>query len=552
MAKHFSFIRKIGQKNSFYVYVFLTLLIFTAYFSSLFGPFIWDDKYHIISNPGIKGGWDSVINAFNPEKWTLTAENETSKSFFRPIHTLHFILDYRLWGLDPFGYHLSNTLLHLFNTFFLYVISLKILENKRVSIIGAALFAVHPVHTESITFISARLDLLCGFFLLASFYFFINYSTSKTSSDAPSNDRSILPREYIFYILSLLSFILSLLSKEMAVTFPVILLVYNYLHEGKNIKWILPYFGLLCIYILFRIFGVEAFLTQHRLQNDLFTVFFTAAVAVLDYMRLLLLPYSLKAYYTLIWYNAFDFKVIVAVLFLIISMIAMLWLWMKGEKTLLFLLVWPFLTLIPVLNIGSLGEFAIAERYLYIPSIGFCVLVGAVLLRLVEEKKWRKVVIPMSFAVIVVFTGITIDRNRVWADEVTFYQELVKVAPDSALPHANLGIAYRNSGYLDKAINEYEKAVQLAKGNHKLHKILGVLYSKKGYFEKAIAALEKAVALKQDYFEAYNHLGIAYAKSGLLDKAALNFEIVLKIRPDSVKVFENLKRVRKMQQKKAD
>src|SRR3972149_3007999 len=222
------------EKNANVVAV-LALLVAASYLNSLFNPFMWDDKQMILHNEGIRQGWTSVINAFSPAKWAGRTDDAGFVSFFRPMHTLLSVFDYQVWGLNPFGFHLSNTLVHLFNTIFLFFLTLRL--------------------------------------------------------------------------------------------------------TGKRLPSI-------------------------------------AAASIFDYMRLLVVPYPLKAYYTLNWYGPGSLKALAGFAVLIAAAFIFVLLYMSRRKTAAYSLAWPFIALAPVLNIGALGEFSIAERYLYIPSIGFSIFAG--------------------------------------------------------------------------------------------------------------------------------------------------------------------------------
>lgn len=519
-----------------YIFIFLGFLVFLSYFNTLFNPFIWDDKWLIVNNPGIQVGWQSVLNAFSPKLWGLRADHEAFKSFYRPLHTLLSILDYQIWGLNPFGYHLSNTILHLLNTILVYLFALRLTDKPQASLLAASLFAVHPVHAESVSFISARPDLLCSFFLLSSLHLYITYR--KPGRIVGARHCSV------YYILSLMFFGLSLFSKEMAISLPVLISVYAYIYEDKGgrIKRVLPFYAVLVLYIFFRVFSMGSFLIeQHRPRLDLLTIASTASVAVFDYIRLLLVPYPLKAYYTIVWYSAMSPRVILALVLLSFSGWGVVWLWRRGERKVAFFLLWTFISLAPVLNIGSLGEHALAERYLYIPSIGFSIFLSMVIMILWKRKDWKA--LPYIAAItIVVFAGLTIQRNRVWGDDLTFYRNMVRGAPRSPLPHANLAFAYERMADKENAIKELESASALAGGNHLLRFKLGTLYIKVGRLEDAVRELQNAIELKQDYVKAHNSLAIAYAELGFLDDAIREFQTALELKPDFREAASNLER----------
>ncbi|MBI5454463.1 MAG: tetratricopeptide repeat protein [Deltaproteobacteria bacterium] len=530
-------LRDLFNKNA-YTIALLGLLVAVSYYNALFTPFMWDDKTLVVSNTGLQGGWDSLLAAFSPRLWGLRVDNEAFRSFYRPLHTVLSMIDYRIWGLNPFGFHLSNVLLHLFNTLLVFAFALKLSEERAASFFAAAIFAVHPVHTESVTFISARVDLLCALFLLLSFHLYAFH---------PEPGYTRFGRGFgIRDILSMFLFLLALLSKEMAVTMPILLALYTWFFEkwGRRAVRVAPYFVILALYVVFRILGLKAFAGQHGLKSDFLTVAFTASAAVLDYIRLLFFPYPLKAYYGIFWQPSLSAKVIAAFVLMLVSLAAVLWYLNRDRKLHAFVILWTYISLLPVLNIGTLGEFSIAERYLYIPSIGFSILAGLFFSSLLRDKLVGRYA-PYAFALlVVVLAAATISRNGVWKDDVTFYSAMVKGAPGSAIPHANLGHAYLRAGDIEGAISELGEASRLSGGNPVIHYELGALFIKTGRLNESVAELRAALEMKPDFVEAYNALGIAYAGLGENELALNAFESVLRYDPSSEVASANIARIK--------
>lgn len=509
----------------------LALLVAASYINSLFNPFMWDDKQLVLYNEGIRLGWTSVMNAFNPAKWAGRTDDAGFISFFRPMHTLLSIFDYQVWGLNPFGYHLSNTLIHLFNTVFLFFLALRLTGGRLASLAAASIFAVHPVHTESVSFISARVDLLAAAFMMPSFYLYMKAGKEVFSWK---------------YLASLALFWLAMFSKEMAVMLPVLLCVYSWLYEerGGRVRKAVPFFLLLGAYIAYRVFGLETFASQHHLRADVVTFASTAAAAVLDYMRLLVFPYPLKAYYTITWYGPGSLKALAGFAVLIGAALLFFILYLSRRKTAAFSLAWTFIALTPVMNIGALGEFSIAERYLYIPSIGFSIFTGLCFAHFMRGGAGKGAIVALA-VVVVAFGAMTINRNRLWSNDLDFYTEMVRVAPSSAAAHGNLAHAHFALGALEEAIKEMEAASALVPGNPDLKFELGSYYIKAGRANEATDALEKAVRGRPGNAEAWNLLGISYAEAGKTEAAAEAFSRAVELNPAS-SAANNLRRIQGM------
>lgn len=512
-----------------YAIALIILVAFAAYANTLFAPFMWDDKVLVLNNAAIKEGWKSVATAFSPELWGLRTDNEAFQRYYRPLHTLLSIIDYEIWGLNPFGYHLTNTVLHIIDSVLVYFFALRVARDNAASLIAGAVFAAHPIHTEAVTFISARVDLLSCLFLLVSF---LLYMASAKG----------LKLRLSLYVLSLFSFLLALLSKEMALTLPLLISIYAFMFEerGGRLKRALPFFAVLIGYIVFRVFALSSFLTSHQVQAPPVTLLLTASTAVFDYIRLLFIPYPLKAYYAIEWHSSLSLKVLASLVLLLASALTIALLYMKGRRTMAYGIIWTYLSIAPVLNIGALGEYSIAERYAYIPSIGFSIFFGLVLVEAARPRAYRY----LAVAAVVVLTALTVQRNRVWADEFIFYKDMVEGAPDSAVPRVNLGSVYFRMGELDKAAIEVRYAVKAAPNNALLRFELGAIYLEKQMHAEALEQLRLAVDIDPAYAEAMNAIGVVYAKQGLVEDAERAFISALSLKPEFIPAARNLEKLK--------
>lgn len=519
----------------------LFVLVFVSYFNSLFNPFIWDDKMLILENQGIMEGFSSVIRAFSPTLWGLRADEEAFQSFYRPFHTILSIIDYNIWGLKPFGYHLSNTIIHFINTVLLYYFATRLTDFRLAPLIAAALFAVHPIHTEPVSFISSRPDLLSAMFLLASFHM---YALSVGPRELFTQKKVLSPA----YILSLFLFLCALLSKEMALTLPLLVALYAVLYEepGARLKRVVPFFILLALYLGFRVYAMSEFVELHSTRVGFTTLILTASTAVFDYIRLLVIPFPLKAYHPLVWHNGLSLKVFFSFVLILASAFTAVWLVLRGSRAAAFSLIWTYITLMPVLNIGTLGEFSIAERYLYTPSIGFAILFAVTVTAVRRKSGALKQLVPYAtVCVLSVCVFLTFMRNRVWSDEVVFFEAMVKGSQSSVLPHANLAYAYTQAGRNTEAIRELEIAAELSGGNPVLYYELASLLVREKRYREAVVPLEKAVEFRPGYVAAYNTLGITMAELGRMEEAVQYFAKALELDPGSEAAARNLEKARR-------
>lgn len=510
----------------------VALLAAISYLNTLSSPFLWDDVVMIVENEGLKQGWTSAVNAFSPEKWGGRSDNPGFQSFFRPMQSLLSIFDYEVWGLNATGFHLSNAILHVFNTVLLLFFALRLTKSSTAALAAASIFAVHPIHTESVAFIAARCDLLAALFMTASFIF---YMRSKGYFRSP------------WYFASLALFVPALLSKEMSVMLPVLISLYAWLFEergGRALRAV-PYFAVLAGYIAFRVFGLDIFVEQHQVRVDLPTLGSSAAAAVFDYVRLLVVPYPLKAFYTLKFHGPLSFGAMAGFAVSAAALVGFVLFVIKGKKALAFALAWLFVSMAPVLNIGALGDFRIAERYMYIPSIGFAVFIG-ILFAGIPKGVLSKAATGILVAIIAVFMALTFQRNRLWADDLKFFSEMAAVAPTAPLAHLNLALVYQKKGEEALALSHMEQCRDLAPGNWSIRYRLGYFYYRAGLFTKAAEELEIAAALNPAYENSSILLGITYAEAGRLDEAESLFRRVLKSNPGSKYAAENLRKLEKL------
>ncbi|MBI5328550.1 MAG: tetratricopeptide repeat protein [Deltaproteobacteria bacterium] len=495
-------------------YSVICVLVFAIYFNSLSGDFIWDDTHHIANNVLIKD-LRNIPLFFTKDFWENSWAHTTSR-LYRPLVTLSFAIDYYFWRLNPAGYHFTNLILYLSVCLILYPLSKAILGNDRAAMAASLIFASHPVHSESVTWIFGRTDLIAGFFSLSSFYLYLLYYNNKT--------------KLLLLITSFAVFVLALLSKEIAATLPIIIILHNLLFnrgERGYKKW-LPALGYLIILLSYM------FLRQMvlgRLENPPVVSYpdfiYYLPWAVINYLKLLFLPINLSALYTLPHTNkmwVFFGLALVIVLCIVLSLSCI-----RRDKGLLFLILWVFVTILPVLNrIVMASTTPIAERFLFLPSVGFAILAGCVLKKAANQRN----IVVITLLIIIPFSIVAQQRNAVWKDELTLYRDILKTSPNAYFIHNNLGLIHYNQGRLDDAILEYKAALHLKPDYHGAYNNLGVAYSKQNRLYEAVAEYKNALRLKPDYAGAIYNLAAALEQLGRREEAIVLYNEFIKIAPD--------------------
>jgi len=470
------------------------------------------------------------------------------------------MMDYSFWKLNAFGYHITNILFHILTAILVYYLLNLISKKRGISLVSALLFVAHPVFTSAVTYISGRGEILAAFFMLLSFVLYIKATNLK----------------HIY--LSLVSFIIAILCKEIATLLLLLFVLYEVTLQADNgqllqrlKKKCLPFFTITGIYLLLRMFLLRFMDTS--LSDPGTSMLTKSAIAVKAlgiYIRLLFLPLGLHM--ERVVSPQVDLYSIIT---LILLLSALVWSY-KKSRLVYFGFAWFILTLIPVSGILSFGTRAnMAEHWLYIPSIGFFLAITTILSNSLEKYKFNKLIALLGVGLILTFyCTLTIRRNAEWRDPVTFYETNLKYTPNNHILHNNLGSQYKRIGdfknatasykkaiqinpnfgkaydnlgnlyfeigKIDKAIEFHKKALELEPNNPKARNNLACTYGKKGLYNLAIQEHKKALELHPFYAQAYNNLGITYKKKGNLDKAINEFKKALEIDPGYADAYYNL------------
>lgn len=468
------------------------------------------------------------------------------------------MLDYSIWKLEPFGYHLTSVFIHILNSCLVFFLVYLISNSLKLSLSTGLIFSVHTVLSEPVNYISSRADLLAAFFFLSSFIFYVKYFN-------PS-----IRRNFFYYIISQLCFLLALMSKEIAIVLPFLLCVYILvMHKDEKktkkaqFQMLLPFFIILIVYAISR-FSVLKFaplkpetdnfaITQALGAKNIATLpisalsfnqrFFTSIKMLSTYVRLLILPVGLhKEWLVEPIQSVFQSVVLLSLVFICVMLVFAKIIY-QFSKISTFGILWFFVLLVPLLNIYPLTAF-LSEAWLYLPAVGFILFIVSLVLRFMRAKKvlsYKFILNFIFFLALICFSGLTIKRNKVWTgDLVDFYKDILKYNPYSALAHNNLGILYAGENKLNEAITEFQKTIDVDPTFIEAYNNLAGIYMEQDNMEEAISAYQKAISLNPSYAKALYNLGLAYLKQGSLDMAAKEFQKALKINPHNTDTLNNL------------
>lgn len=526
----------------------ITALVFIPLLKNSF--ILWDDDEYIIENLHIRHlDWLLV-------KWAFTGFVQGN---WHPLTNLSHALDFALWGQNPFGHHLSSLIIHSVNTLLVVLLVVKIFEQRKVLadggiIVAAAvtgiLFGIHPLHVESVAWAAERKDLLCGLFYLLAL---ISYINSAGREQALSSGSTLFKKE----LLTPLSFfILALLSKPMAVSLPLVLLILDrYLFRRidssksfvKAVLEKLPFIlAALCVSIATVSGQLSGILTTPQEFIPLYARMLVAIRGFWGYLEKIILPFGLTPIYP--YPKAAEITIMSLQYILPAAATAIIFMalvrnfrrpgWCQS------LWLYYLVTLLPVIGIIQVGHQFMADRYSYLPAIApfLAVGIGSAWLRercSGSRLKWMTV----TTVALVLFSGLvylTIRQITFWRDSTTFWSHVIEREPHR-IPFAyiNRGLAYWEKGEYGKALVDLNRAVELEPTDFKAYNNRGLVLTDAGQPDKAIADFDRAIALFSNDPSAYYNRGNAYRKLGESDLAVADFSIAISMNPDDMKARNN-------------
>lgn len=469
----------------------VVLIAAAAYSNSLWNGFVWDDELVVSGNPWIRD-MGNLRHLFAPEYLEGSGE-----STHRPVVTVTYFLDYALWGEDPFGFHLTNLLIHLLNSILVLVLSSRLLSSRRAGFLSAAVFSCHPALTEAVNGIAFREDLLCMAFFLASWLCFRGVERTETG------------KRMALWAGCLAGFVLALYSKESAAVLPAVLAA-DILLLGQGGGWTSPRRALLRLIPILAVLWVFSALYLTILKGahgralfpDRWSALCTMPLVLHQYLRLMLLPIGLRAIYdrpviTSHW--SWEALYCSSVLVALAGLAALL---RRREPRLSFAISYFFITIAPVSNLVIGFWVLIAERFLYMPILCFCWAVGVAAERLSAYLSKARAVTAAGMAasggcaaLLAAYVFLSHERNPVWKDSLSLWSDTVIKAPGSATARNNLGIAYKQAGFLDLAMEQYRAALEIHPRDADVHNNIGDVWVARRDTARALESFAKALSI---------------------------------------------------------
>ena len=527
---------KLYQKT--FIIAFLCTITISLYCPVKNHPFIiLDDEFYVAENAHVNHGF-SIQNI----AWAFTTFHACN---WHPVTWLSHMLDCHLFGLNPGMQHLTSLFFHILNTILLFVVFNKMTAMTWQSAFMAALFALHPLHVESVAWISERKDVLSAFFFMLTLWSYDGYVRQ------PSRRR---------YGLVVFLFTMGLMSKPMLVTLPFVLLLldfwplhrFHFQHSGAGLTNPQGVSALTLIrekIPLFFLSAISCWITFYAQKhggavNSLEFIPFSSRIAnalnaYTYYIIKMVYPMNLACLYPQQdsfsrWQVAGSFLFLVCFSFIAFRI-------MKKHPYILVGWLWYVGTLVPVIGLVQVGRQAMADRYTYIPLIGLFIIIAWGIQDLPATWRHRKITLT-AFAVVIIsaLTATSYRQIQYWKNSITLFEHAVKVTPNSYLLHDYLGYALDEQGHTDEAISHYLQALRINPDSVETHIDSGNALDKQGHADEAANHYLQALRINPGSVEAHVNLGNVLNAQGHMDEAVAHYLQALRINPDSAKAHFNL------------
>lgn len=492
------------------------------YINVLHGKFLLDDNLLIVDNAYIKS-WSYLPMFFTKGIGEVVGATST---YYRPLQVLAYTALYHFWRLNTFPYHLLNVIFHVLAGLAVFWMIKTLFKDRILALFATVLYIVHPAHVESVAYISGLGDCMVVFLTVLTFVFYIKQSESRGVVSSG------------FYILTVVSFIIMLFVKENGIIFIGLVVLYH-LAFRRRIK-IVTFLTVLVItvaYLVFRASLSKTGAAELSVSAIIQRVpgFF---VALSIYAEILPMPFDLyMGHENAIFPLTYPQAVIGMVLFAVTLAIAV-WSW-KRYPLIFFSIGWFYIALAPVSNLYPIA-FYMADHYLYLPSIGFFLVVGKGFRILYDKGALRFIAVISVVILTIYYANLTVIQNYYWKDPIFFYKRTLAYAPYSGRMYSNLAKEYAFDKDPEKAIALYKQAVTVDPKHTVAYYNLGASYFRLGKYDEAISYCKKALETDPKYASSYNIIGAACLATGKVDEAIEAFRAGLAIYPNHIDTMLNL------------
>jgi len=499
-------------------------ITFLCFFPSLQNRFVnLDDPQYLLENP--------VVKSLNAENLKAIFTRQFVGNY-QPVTMLSYMLEYKIFGLNPFGYHLINLVFHLLNTFLVFQITYKLSSSTPgkglISLITSLLFGIHPLHVESVVWIAERKDVLYGFYFLWSLYLYVEGLVPSVKGE---NLRLSLPRTGAILLL----FLLSLLSKAQAVVLPLVFFAVDFLINRKFSQKIIlekiPFFilaaafGLLAVKVQGKAGAMQTFQYFPFYERILFSCY-----ALTTYLHKLILPVNLSCFYP---YPETNDKINTVWVYIspavLLSLAFIIWRYFRASKIVLFGTLFFLITIVLVLQLLPIGDALYADRYTYIPSIGVFFIASYFVTPFIKNQ----LLLLATASYLLFCCYLTFQRTKVWHDSITLYTSAIDNGYEAAIIYNNRGAVLSDSGRNEEALKDFESLIKLKPRYPNGWRNKGLIHVRLKQKEDAFAAFSEAIK----YFpaDASNYLsrGTISVEKNDFENALKDFTKIIELNPNS-------------------
>ena len=513
------------------------------YLNILFNGFVYDDDTQLVKNPYARS-LQYLKEIFTTNVWSFKQVSSVT-NYYRPMMTLGYLACYKLFGMRAYGFHLVSLLLHVLVVCLVFVLAERLTGDRVGAFVAGALFALHPIHTESVDWIAAVTDLELTLFYLLAFGIFLALAR-------PGGRRS----EPMLAALGA-TFLLALISKEQAMTLPALATVYEHFYREDRSETSIPQklarYGLLWLvgvaYLVVRIHLFGALVPAKNLPELTPEQILLGAVALVgQYVWKLIWPVRLCGFYVFHPSTSLFDPYVLAGVVVLLAIAALFFIcWRSRERNVRFAsfaILWFLATLAPVLNAHWVGANVFTERYLYLPSVGVAWLVGLVAARLWSRAgpraAQRRALVVAGIVVGVLFAARIVIRNRDWKDDIVFYSRTLDFSPDAFIILNNLGTVYWDQGAVENAESAWKRSLAADPSNATVLNNLGMVAGKKKQYDEAVKFFQRAMELRPNSADPHLNLGRVYRVMGLAGPAELQLRQALAISPFDSRIRNEL------------
>ncbi len=485
----------------------------------------WDDSVTILNNDIIKQlNWESIKEIFF---------NFRGTDF--PLTIFSFALEYKFFGLNPFYFHLTNYIFHLLNVLLVYLFIKRFSGKVWVAFITSLFFGIHPMHVESVAWITERKDVLYSFFFLLSLYCYNKYLSTDN--------------KFIYLFWSFFWFSLSLMSKPAAACLPLVLILMDYYFYKKiALKTLLlkiPFFAIVLLLGIVTVFFQKSFGAVANL-TPAFTIFdrvFLFSYSTVYYLLMAVAPFNLCSIH---FYPVKTGSMLPVEYYLALpALLLLIWMIFKSNRfkhEIIFGMLFYFITIIMVLQIIPVGQAIVSERYSYIPYIGVFFIIGHFFSDVIENKKsilkkFKPIISISLIFLIVLFCFQTYNRNKVWKNGIVLFTDVINKYPEQGFGWFARGYSKYEKEDHEGAIADFTKAIEINPKDPEFYFNRGNVFTTTNRIENAIADYTHAIQLKSDYSEAFSNRGAAYAYHNQLNESLKDFDKAISLNPKYAEAF---------------